>query len=1253
MPELIPQGPDIPEEVLNALRDNQLVLFCGAGISRASGLPDFDGLVKSVRQELDLDAKQDEFHGSEHLSLDKQLMLMEGKLTDSSIMRKEIVKILSKNIPNEECLNTHKALLYLSKIGSGDYRLITTNFDNRFDKAAEALNIGANIEIEIAPRLSVPKPTRWKSLTYLHGKITDSDKTGASLVLTSADFGQAYLTDRWASRFVTELLRNFHVLLVGYSVSDPVLGYILDAVAAEKSKGGEYGRVWAFTPYDCGEQQKQQLIWESKSVIPILYSSDNKHELLKKTLAQWAEDKKNPIKSRINHAVESMRENPASEQSETAKRVIWALLDGTGKTSEYLSREVVFDTPSDYQKMREWVDVFDKKGLLDGTAPGLLMPHEQEQSAFTPIAGNLYAMAGPPSLPRITRNLSNWLARHLHVPQVLEWVVEKGGILHSEFMRNVLLNLREENEKLPPIPGELRRQWMLLCAYGQSVPRHSDVHIGMFERLLYGLEDADLATDKLAVGAFLETLTPRLVAKPGRWDSIERMLEPHKQVRPLHDRADIRFGVACAIRDINHMLEHSPIEKMTSSEFAWTITSMLFDYFRLMESIGDAAENYDYTEIHRPSIADHSQNTDHEDYIFLLVLARDSYFCLAESDRKQADTLRQLWATYPYPMFKRLFIHAVTEDIDASADDAVELLLEDSNLWHRNLHRETMRFLRVAGKRISSQSMRKLEKAILAGPPRVIYRDDLGHIKWDSIWNDSVWRPLLNLDKGGVKLSDKARIRMEQACEGRTYNWENDRDDFRSWMESFSGPTPREEDAKEEMLKRLRKAPFERLPKLIQECETSKMVGIVNQGNANLQALLMHYKEKPVRVVRALRRLACEQKVWPAGVWTAIIRDSEHLSKRGKMFILKLLSMSPDGFLREAIPDAMRYVKEHHAVLSAESFYKDFLFRLWKNIGDCGSAVITEDVMTQAINAPSGVFSEIILLDLRQQHPQAGMGIPDELKSHFNRVAEGVRPGDIFGKVILASKLSILYSVDPEWCEGFLLPKMDWSNPNEPQKLWSAFSWSAHITPNLASTPAFQNRFFDALRKLEDEYDHHIRLAEILAAVCSSSPDIFDTGEVKSTIKEMSPKFRAGLIRYFTDGARGADEENRAAVWTEKAEPFLKKYWPTAKAQQGAETAEALALLIANVGDSFPDAWEWGKHYVRPVKYLGHIFLPMEYAGLCGKYPEESLAFLRKIIGANDSHYSLDGLNKALEEIKKTRPDLESSPDFVSLSEQC
>jgi hypothetical protein len=52
-----------------------------------------------------------------------------------------------------------------------------------------------------------------------------------NLVLSSGDFGLAYLTERWASRFVAELFRTYITCFVGYSIDDPVLRYMVDALS--------------------------------------------------------------------------------------------------------------------------------------------------------------------------------------------------------------------------------------------------------------------------------------------------------------------------------------------------------------------------------------------------------------------------------------------------------------------------------------------------------------------------------------------------------------------------------------------------------------------------------------------------------------------------------------------------------------------------------------------------------------------------------------------------------------------------------------------------------------------------------------------------------------------------------------------------------------------------------------------------------------------------------------------------------------
>lgn len=46
--QFIANGPDIPEDLLQAQEEGRVVFFCGAGISYPAGLPGFKGLVEQI-----------------------------------------------------------------------------------------------------------------------------------------------------------------------------------------------------------------------------------------------------------------------------------------------------------------------------------------------------------------------------------------------------------------------------------------------------------------------------------------------------------------------------------------------------------------------------------------------------------------------------------------------------------------------------------------------------------------------------------------------------------------------------------------------------------------------------------------------------------------------------------------------------------------------------------------------------------------------------------------------------------------------------------------------------------------------------------------------------------------------------------------------------------------------------------------------------------------------------------------------------
>jgi hypothetical protein len=65
-----------------------------------------------------------------------------------------------------------------------------------------------------------PKVSGFAGVLHLHGRLADDRVELAlaetDLVLTSAEFGDAYLRSGWASRYVYDVVRAHTVVLVGY-----------------------------------------------------------------------------------------------------------------------------------------------------------------------------------------------------------------------------------------------------------------------------------------------------------------------------------------------------------------------------------------------------------------------------------------------------------------------------------------------------------------------------------------------------------------------------------------------------------------------------------------------------------------------------------------------------------------------------------------------------------------------------------------------------------------------------------------------------------------------------------------------------------------------------------------------------------------------------------------------------------------------------------------------------------------------------
>ena len=246
-------GIDFPSPLLSALRDGELVVFAGAGVSMGEPacLPSFKELAEKIAQgtgEVLQDETEDRFLGRLH---DKGVKVHE-----------RAVRELSRNNPKPTAL--HKNLLRLYR-KSEKVRVVTTNFDLLFEEAAQDV-FGTVPKVSQAPEL--PQARDFYGIAHIHGDLNHP----RGIVLTDKDFGAAYIgaaymNKGWAKDFLVELFGHLKVLFVGYSHNDIILTYLARGLDVDETQP-------RFALTDVTDDSDLQR-WKSLGIEPVIYPKPN------------------------------------------------------------------------------------------------------------------------------------------------------------------------------------------------------------------------------------------------------------------------------------------------------------------------------------------------------------------------------------------------------------------------------------------------------------------------------------------------------------------------------------------------------------------------------------------------------------------------------------------------------------------------------------------------------------------------------------------------------------------------------------------------------------------------------------------------------------------------------------------------------------------------------------------------------------------------------------------------------------------
>lgn len=670
MPTFVPNGIFVPDRLVQELEDDRVVIFCGAGISMGAGLPSYTGLVEHCYNELGVPLPKK--RSIEWQWPDRMLGALESRFPVE--MRRVVAGRLDRD-PTD--IEMHRAILNLAGLRGGNgIRLVTTNYDTFFEHAQSGLILGQ--DYHSGPVLPIPRNDRivsWKSIVYLHGRLASATEANDHLVLTSADFGRAYLTDAWAARFVARLFSEFTVLFIGYSLNDPVLRYMTDAFAAEEiSSRGRARRspAYIFVPYRGREAQDPQP-WRERKIEPIFYNQMRNHVQLKRTLIGWAKARHDYLSRTRVMISRTAPHPPESQHPSDVANLVWAIA-GRPDDEGYGARIFAsLDPPPAiewlsvlsrheerlFKQYREAVDVARQEGVEYPAVPTL---HLDE---LFPMSNNDFAQIG-----QTARALIPWITAQLGSFQLTEWVIERlgDGRRANWILRQAIRSRLAEESALG---AGFVRFWRIISAEGEwsHMRPNSFLQYGP-GAMLRDEPDTPWATQELAA-----VLRPVLTLKRSFYRRFYKDNEADgRQLAHIAD-AKVKLRGEDYIDSFMEALAKQP----HSSEFLAAridvLTEMLREALSLYEIAGEANSEFDPTIIQRPSIEPHSQNRNYERWTILFDLIWQGWRHIDLSDGTHSRECVARWRRIPYLGFRRLSIAAVNASGHFTPEEKIEVLL--------------------------------------------------------------------------------------------------------------------------------------------------------------------------------------------------------------------------------------------------------------------------------------------------------------------------------------------------------------------------------------------------------------------------------------------------------------------------------------------------------------------------------------------------------------------------------------------------
>ena len=634
---------ELPDEILDAHERGELVFFVGAGASlgKPSNLPLFDSLAKKL-------ARLASHPFSKRGGLDFFIGQLES-LPQGFDAHHHALTMISN--PKSRSNSLHGAIVELAGI-KGAFRVVTTNYDDHLASAAGSGSITVP-DTWYAPAL--PLGRDFAGLVHLHGSVR---RPKEEMILTDRDFGQAYITDAWAARFLLPMFDRFTVVFIGYSHDDVIMRYL--ALGLPSSGKAVASKRFAFTSDPSNSK------WGYLGIRPITYPVVGRdHQALVAALTAWAGRAK-------------------MGQTDHQSRVQAIIGGGTAlplPDRDYLhARLRTTDGARDFANATET--------LPDEAKLDWLMWLEDSPE--------FRALFSPPDVPDATAILGNWFAGTFIESTTLNGAalqtMQRLGQSMTASLYRTATWLTNDLTKQDAAAG---KRWQALLAtsiHGQSAPLGTDFLMPFFP---------DSAAPSLAV---LRTALRPFLKLERRWfidESAERTIHPDAKVTWNSEEYALTQHVLLVVQ--------------ASDPGDRPLGGVLEDAIIAAHDLLDAyngERGWDPLAHYRSAIEPHAQDGLREPLDAVIDGLRE----YGTKALPVWPNLPDRWWSLDRALMQRLALHLVANDPGRSADDKLVWLLDRTGLYADDLKHETYVVLAAAVGTAAPSVRQQVLDAAAAGP---------------------------------------------------------------------------------------------------------------------------------------------------------------------------------------------------------------------------------------------------------------------------------------------------------------------------------------------------------------------------------------------------------------------------------------------------------------------------------------------------------------------------------------------------------